>query len=159
MLKSHQINIIKAQTTEQIELIRYLFIDYSKELSFELDFQDFNQELEQLPGKYSEPEGLLLLAYYNDSVAGCVGLRRFEQGICEMKRLYVKQEFRGKGIGIKLSEAIILEAKKNEYKKMRLDTISNMKVAIGIYKKLGFYEIKTYRYNPIPDSVFMELII
>lgn len=159
MINSNNINIIKVNSKEQIKIIKSLFIEYSKELRFELDFQNFNNELEQLPGNYAEPEGVLLIAYYGNSVTGCVGLRQFEQDICEMKRLYVRQEFRGKGIGIKLSENVISEAKKIGYKKMRLDTISYMKEAIGIYKKIGFYEIEPYRHNPFSDAIFMELIL
>ncbi|OGU12944.1 MAG: hypothetical protein A2X61_09155 [Ignavibacteria bacterium GWB2_35_12] len=159
MLNNFPTNIIQVESVEQVNIVRSLFIEYSEELGFELDFQDFNKELEQLPGKYSAPDGLLLLAYYYDSIAGCVGLCRFEQDICEMKRLYIKPEFRGKGIGIKLSEAVIYEAKKIGYDKMRLDTISYMKEAIGIYRKLGFYEIRKYRHNPFSDAVFMELVL
>lgn len=159
MNKSNQINIVQAVSGKDFNIIRSLFSDYSKELGFELDFQDFKKELEQLEDMYSAPDGMLLIAYFNDSISGCVGLRKFDKEICEMKRLYVKSEFRGKGIGKKLSVTIISNAKIIGYKRMRLDTIMYMKEAIGIYKKLGFYEIESYRYNPIHDAVFLELIL
>ncbi len=159
MISSYQIKIVNVETDEQVNIIRSLFIEYSQELGFELNFQDFKRELDQLPCKYSAPYGLLLLAYYNNSIAGCVGLCKFEQDICEMKRLYVKPDFRNEGIGKKLSLAVISGAKKIGYKRMRLDTISYMKEAIGIYQKLGFYEIQPYRYNPFADALFMELIL
>ena len=109
-----------------------------------------------MPGDYAEPEGLILIAESEDKTAGCVALRKIDRETCEMKRLYVKPEFRGKKIGLLLAEKIIEEAKKIGYKKMRLDTTPQMKKAIQLYKSLGFKEIKPYRFNPIEGAIYME---
>ncbi|MBI5324048.1 MAG: GNAT family N-acetyltransferase [Ignavibacteriae bacterium] len=157
MHKNINIDIRKAESIEDMEIVRKLFENYSSELGFDLEFQDFNNELINLPGKYSAPEGCLLLARYSGQISGCVGLRKLDNDTCEMKRLYVKDEFRGISIGKNLALEIILEAKKIGYRKMRLDTLNTMYKAINIYKKIGFYEIKSYRFNPFNNAVFMEL--
>ena len=108
-------------------------------------------------GKYTQPNGRLFLAIYNKNVAGCVGLRKFENDICEMKRLYVRPDFRRKGIGKALSVAIINAAREIGYSTMRLDTVPWMKEAITLYHSMGFIDILAYRYNPIPGTVYMEL--
>jgi putative acetyltransferase len=167
------IKLIKAKTDKEILTIRKLFLEYAKSLDFELCFQDFDKELDELPGEYAEPHGMLLLAE-SDSVAsapradtrsrrlrpgktaGCVALRKIDREACEMKRLYVKPEFRGKKIGLLLAKKIIEEAKKIGYRKMRLDTTPQMKKAIELYKSLGFKEIKPYRFNPIEGAIYME---
>jgi ribosomal protein S18 acetylase RimI-like enzyme len=152
MLKIYQV-----QTQEELKEIRKLFIEYAGSLGFDLCFQNFEQELANLPGHYAPPEGCLLLAKYKNNFAGCVGLRKIKEGICEMKRLYVRLEFRGFKIGKKLAEAIIEQAQNIGYKHMRLDTIPSMKAARALYVSLGFEEITPYRYNPIEGAQFMEL--
>ncbi|MFX0034804.1 MAG: GNAT family N-acetyltransferase [Candidatus Hermodarchaeota archaeon] len=152
MLEIKQVN-----SEEQIKLTRKLFIEYAKYLDFDLDFQNFEEELKTLPGDYSPPDGRILLAFYNDNLAGCVGLRKFKDEICEMKRLYVRPEFRKKRIGRALSDAIINQALKIGYHFMRLDTLPHMKVAIALYLSLGFKEIKPYCYNPFEGAKFFEL--
>lgn len=123
-----------------------------------LCFQNFEQELAGLPGHYVPPDGRLLLAEYEGQLAGCVAMHAWEPGICEMKRLYLRPSFRGKGLGRVLAEAIIAEARNVGYQRMRLDTIEPiMKDAVEMYRKLGFREIAPYRPNPIAGAMYMEL--
>jgi len=125
-----------------------------------LCFQNFEQELATLPGDYAPPHGRLLLAEYESTLAGCVALHEWEAGICEMKRLYLRPSFRGKGLGRVLAEAIITEARNIGYQRMRLDTIEPiMKDAVEMYRKLGFREIAPYRLNPIAGAMYMELLL
>ena len=142
---------------EDIESARQLFLEYAKSLNFDLCFQGFDEELKNLPGDYSPPEGELLLAYSDGKLTGCAALRKFENDICEMKRLYIRSEFRGQGIGRQVAVRVIEDAKKSGYKKMRLDTLPAMQEAIKLYKDLGFKEIEPYRYNPIEGVYYMEL--
>jgi putative acetyltransferase len=150
-------NLLQADFEKDLPLIKEIFEEYASSLGFDLHFQEFKRELAELPGEYSPPKGRLLLAVRDDRIAGCVALRKLGEGSCEMKRLYVRPEFRGKGIGRKLAEAIIDEARKIGYTQMRLDTVPFMKEAIALYLSLGFKEIKPYRFNPIEGTKFMEL--
>ncbi len=150
-------NIIQAQTPQEIAEVRELFLEYAKSLDFELCFQNFDEELEGLPGSYSPPEGRLFLAERSGAIAGCIALRKLDEHICEMKRLYVKPRFRGNNLGKVLVEKLINEARKIGYQKMRLDTVPSMQTAQKLYKSMGFYEIRPYRENPVPGAVFMEL--
>lgn len=151
------LRILRVNTKQEIDLARDLFLEYADSLDFDLSFQDFQKEVEQLPGEYAHPAGCLLLAWYDSEVAGCVALRRISKEICEMKRLFVRPKFRGNGIGKALSTAIIEDARRTGYKRMRLDTVPAMKSAIALYESLGFKEIEPYRYNPIQGAKFMEL--
>jgi ribosomal protein S18 acetylase RimI-like enzyme len=151
------IHIVHAQTSEHYESIRSLFTQYADGLGFDLEFQNFNQELAILPGEYAAPDGCLLLAEDSGNWAGCVALRRLEDAICEMKRLYVIPDYRGQGLGRILAQAIISEARARGYNKMRLDTIASMNAARALYASLGFYTIEPYRYNPIEGASYMEL--
>jgi putative acetyltransferase len=151
------LRIIHAQSKAQIEQVRNLFSEYAASLGFDLSFQDFRQELNNLPGEYSSPSGRLLLAAEDHEIAGCVALRDLGNGACEMKRLYVRPRFRGRGVGKALAIAIIEEARKIGYRRMRLDTVPAMKEAIGLYRALRFKEITPYRYNPLHGALFMEL--
>ena len=153
------LKIACVESKEDLEHIRNLFKEYAAWLGFDLGFQDFEREFAELPGDYSPPDGQLLLATYGTHIAGCVALRKFSQGICEMKRLYVRPRFRDKGIGKSLSESIIAEARKAGYEQMRLDTVPSMKKAIALYRSLGFKEIEPYRHNPIEGATFMELAL
>jgi ribosomal protein S18 acetylase RimI-like enzyme len=152
-----EVNIISAGNKEDIESAKQLFLEYAKSLNFDLCFQGFDEELKNLPGDYSPPEGELLLAYSEGKLAGCVAFHKFENDICEMKRLFLRSEFRGQGIGRQLTVRVIDDAKKIGYKKMRLDTLPAMKEAIQLYKDLGFNEINPYRYNPIEGVCYMGL--
>jgi putative acetyltransferase len=135
-----------------------LFLEYARSLGVNLCFQNFEQELAGLPDHYAPPDGRLLLAEYGGQLAGCVALHQWETGICEMKRLYLRPAFRGKGLGRVIAETIIGEARNIGYQHMRLDTIEPiMKDAVEMYRKLGFREIAPYRPNPIAGAMYMEL--
>ena len=152
------LKIIQAKTPEQIATVRELFLEYARSLNFSLCFQSFEQELASLPGDYAPPSGRLLLAQFDSRPAGCVAMRPLEHGICEMKRLYVRRQFRGHNIGRRLSEAIISEAREAGYARMRLDTVAPlMRVAVQLYRELGFYDSRSYRPNPIAGTLQMEL--
>lgn len=146
-----------ALTEKLIKKTRKLFIEYTNYLAIDLDFQNFKDELNSLPGNYAPPEGCILLAYYKGKIAGCVGVRKFQDDICEMKRLYVRPKFRRQDIGKGLSMSIIHKAKEIGYKYIRLDTLPFMKEAIKLYTRLGFKEITPYRYNPFEGTKFFEL--
>jgi carbonic anhydrase len=159
-------SITEAQSASQIAQARELMLEYAQSLGISLSFQNFEEEMATLPGAYALPEGCLLLARVNAEVnneadgelAGCVALRKFEPGICEMKRLYIRPRFRGLGLGKKLALGIIAKARTLGYKRMRLDTIEPlMKDAVGLYLRLGFHEIPAYRVNPMPQTRYMEL--
>ena len=149
--------LVQAQSHDDLLAARQLFMEYADWLGVDLCFQGFQQELDGLPGDYAPPDGQLLLAAEDDQAVGCVAMRKLGDGICEMKRLYVRPEHRGKGLGRKLAEAIIQEARATGYQKMRLDSLMSLKEAAGLYRSLGFTEISPYRHNPLPDAVFMEI--
>jgi putative acetyltransferase len=150
--------VAQAESPAQITQARELFLEYAQSLSFSLCFQSFDTELAGLPGDYAPPEGRLLLAYYENQLAGCVALHKLEPEICEMKRLYLRPEFRGKGLGRALANHIIAEARQIGYQRIRLDTVEPlMKDAVAMYRKIGFKEIAPYRPNPIAGALYMEL--
>ena len=150
--------LIQAESTEEIISARELFKEYSAGLGIDLCFQSFEKELAELPGGYAPPSGRLLVAIAENQSGGCVALRKIADGICEMKRLYVRPEFRGTGLGHALAEAIILAAREIGYQRMRLDTLpGKMDRAIAMYRSLGFKEIRPYYSNPVEGALFMEL--
>ncbi len=150
--------MIQAETEQEIASARELFREYEKWLGMDLCFQGFEEELKTLPGRYAMPEGRLLLAYWSDKVAGCIASRKIGEGICEMKRLFVRSEFQGLKIGVHLIEHLISEAKAAKYSFMRLDTLpSKMGKAAELYRSYGFYPIPPYYDNPYEGVVFMEL--
>jgi putative acetyltransferase len=146
----------QAESAEQIEEARALFREYSEQLGVDLCFQGFEQELAGLPGEYAPPKGRLLLASHGGSPIGCAALRDLGGGACEMKRLYVRSEGRGVGVGRRLAEALIAEARAIGYTLMRLDTLPQMREALILYRSLGFYEIGPYRFNPVEGTVYLE---
>src|SRR4051812_279978 len=150
--------IIQVQTVTEIGAVRDLFVEYAQSLGFSLCFQGFDHELSHLPGDYAPPRGRLLLALVDGQPAGCAGLHPLTGDICEIKRLYVKPEFRGQQLGKRLAEEIIAAAKKIGYNRMRLDTVEDrMKTAVKMYCEMGFVEIEPYRENPMPSTLYLEL--
>ena len=151
-------DVTQAESPEQIAAIRELFLEYSHSLSFSLCFQSFDEEIAGLPGDYAPPEGRLILVTFESQAAGCVALHKLDDEVCEMKRLYVRPQFRGKGLGKALAERVINEARAIGYKKLRLDTVEPvMRTAVAMYRQLGFREIAPYRSNPIEGALYMEL--
>lgn len=149
--------IIQAVTEQQIAEAKAIFREYETWLGMSLCFQGFEEELAGLPGKYAPPNGRLYLAYSGDEVIGCIAMRKIETGICEMKRLYLREAARGKGVGNQLIELVIGDAKSMGYEKMRLDTYPpKMGKAVDLYRSHGFYEIPRYYDNPNEDVLFME---
>lgn len=154
------LSFVQAESAAQIAQARELFLEYAKSLGFSLCFQNFDKELASLPGDYSPPDGRLLLAEYESQVAGCVALHKLADGICEMKRLYLRPQFRGKGLGRALAGRIIAEARQIGYQRMRLDTVEPvMKDAVAMYRRIGFREIAPYCQNPMPGALYMELLL
>ncbi len=151
------LEIIQAATTAQIDTARTLFREYESRLGMDLCFQGFEAELVSLPGRYAEPGGRLLIARFDENIAGCVALRKIEDGICEMKRLYVRDDFRGLSIGPRLVNRVINDAKTIGYNKIRLDTYPpKMGNAVKLYESHGFYPIPPYYENPHEGVLFME---
>jgi putative acetyltransferase len=151
------LEIFDAHTPAQVDAIRELFLEYAGSLEIDLCFQNFREELETLPGAYTPPDGGLLLARSDRAAAGCVAFRKIESATCEMKRLYVRPAFRGKGLGRALALAAIRHARKSGFGTMLLDTLRSMKSAIQLYESLGFARIEPYYHNPSGCALFMEL--
>ena len=146
-----------AESGEPLNTIRELFREYEQYIGVDLCFQDFENELKSLPGAYSRPQGRLYLIESGGEIAGCAALRKFDETACEMKRLYVRENFRGRGLGREAAELIVADARKIGYERMMLDTLPAMTEAIALYETLGFIKIPEYRQNPIVGAVFMEM--
>jgi ribosomal protein S18 acetylase RimI-like enzyme len=148
----------QVESEEDIRETRKLFDEYVDWLGVNLCFQNYDKEVAELPGEYTPPTGRLLLALQDDQIAGCIALRKLKDGVCEMKRLFVRPAYRGDGLGRILAERIINEARETSYERMRLDTLpGKMDRAIAMYRRLGFVEIERYYDNPYEDALFMEL--
>jgi len=145
-----------ADSPANVEQARLLFKEYEASLGVSLCFQGFEEELAGLPGAYAPPRGRLLLAWEGETLAGCGALRPLGQDVCEMKRLYLRPSFRGRGAGRLLAESLIKEARSIGYARMRLDTLTSMTSAIPLYRSLGFREIAPYTANPVPGALFLE---
>ena len=166
MTLSVSISIAPPGDTTDHEAIKGLFIEYAQSLGFSLAYQDFASELAGFPGKYAPPTGALLLARANGEAAGAVALRQLEPAICEMKRLYVRPNFRhlrtpdGQSIGRALAHGIVAQARALHYQRLRLDTVAGkMAAAVKLYQSIGFVEIPPYYLSPIPDTAYMELVL
>jgi len=152
--------LFQASSTEEVKQARQLFEEYAAWLGINLCFQNFDKELAGLPGDYAPPSGRLFLAAEDDKVMGCVALRKIGEGIGEMKRLYVRPAFRGRGLGRTLTEKLIAEANQLGYATLRLDTLpGKMEQAVALYRSLGFQEIAPYYQNPVAGATFMELVL
>ncbi len=156
------LEIISVKNNEDIDVARSILEEYLACREFEnsifpQEVQAFQKQLSKLPAEFAGPSGCLFLAMHGELPAGCVGLRDLGNGICEMKRLYVRPEFRGLKIGRKLMESIIAEARRIGYSAIRGDTIPSMQAAQALYASFGFKEIGPYRYNPIEGVKFIEL--
>lgn len=145
--------MIEAAT--DLAIVRELILEYAHSLGVDLSFQHLDEELTDLATFYD----LVLIAQQEEGVAGCVALRRIDDNVCEMKRLYIRPQFRGRGIGRTLVDAIIDSARLRHFKRMRLDTLPSMQDAMKLYESIGFVDIEPYRYNPIAGSRYMELAL
>ena len=146
-----------AQGVEDMEAVRMLFVEYQTALGVDLCFQGFDRELAGLPGDYAPPGGRLLVARADGEAVACVALRPLGTGTCEMKRLYVRSSQRGLGLGRALAEAVIDEARRAGYERMRLDTLPSMTEAAALYERLGFRDIEPYYENPVAGARFLQL--
>ena len=149
--------LIAGHDLKYLPIVRTLFREYADAIEVDLCFQDFDRELAELPGKYAPPTGRLIVAFEGSEPAGCIALRAIGDGICEMKRLYVRPPFRRQGLGRKLAHATLAAAREEKYELMRLDTLASMHDAIALYESLGFQQIPAYCHNPEDNAVFMEL--
>lgn len=140
-----------------LENIKLLFNEYTTMLGVNLAFQGYDEEIKNLPGKYALPYGRLYIAYYDNKAAGCIALRKFENDGCEMKRLFVRPEYRHLKIGKKLVDKIIEDARELKYKYMVLDTLSNLHEAVSLYRKSGFQEVEAYYENPLDNVLYFKL--
>ena len=145
------------QRATDMAVVRTLFREYADDIGLDLAFQGFAAELVRLPGEYAPHDGELLIAKEDGRPAGCVALKRFDATRCEMKRMYVRPDFRGRSLGRALAEAIIEAARERGYEAMLLDTLARLDAAIRLYRSLGFEVIPPYNDNPLPDVVHMRL--
>ena len=147
---------ILAENKPDIETVREMFEEYQRELSVDLCFQSFQEELDTLPGKYGPPRGSLYLAFYGGQLAGCGALRPLEDGCCEIKRIYVRTSFRKLGIARAMSQKLLEDAASRGYQTVKLDTLARLEGALSLYRSLGFRETTPYNFNPEADIVYME---
>jgi GNAT superfamily N-acetyltransferase len=151
------LNIVPAASAKDLANVRILFNEYSGLVAEALCFQNFGREIEALPGEYAPPGGILLIARDRAAAAGCVALRRIDAGTGEMKRMYVREAFRGTGLGRRLALAVIDEARQRGYKRVVLDTLPKLSSAIALYRSLGFRETAPYLASPTPGAICFEL--
>lgn len=148
---------IVTATAQDIEDVRILFGEYSGLVAEALCFQNFDEEREALPGAYAPPGGILLVARDGDSAAGCAALRRLNAETGEMKRMYVREQYRGSGLGRRLAMEVIAQARKRKYSRVVLDTLPKLTSAIALYRDLGFRETGPYLPSPTPGALCFEL--
>ena len=153
------ISISEAKSSEDYQEVKLLIEKYVKFLGMDLEFQGFSNEMDALNSMYATPRGAMILAKDKKKLIGCIGLRPFRNKIAEMKRMYVDEEYRGKGIGEKLLKSFLEKARQLKYERIWLDTLPELKAANSLYKKYGFKEMDPYRYNPRSDAIFLELVL
>lgn len=154
------IRIKEATSNEAYSIAIKLIKEYVSQLGVDLSFQNFNREIQNIEQQYARPKGIMIIVYNeHEKAIGCFGIRLYEASICELKRMYLKKEYRGMGIGKELLAKSIELGKDLGYKKMRLDTLPSMQAAIGLYKNMGFYEIPAYRFNPIEGTKYFEIVL
>jgi len=151
------LKIVPATTAQDLTDVRSLFGEYAGLVAEALCFQNFDEELEALPGAYAPPAGALLVARDGETAAGCVALRRLDAGTAEMKRMYVRETHRGTGLGRTLAAAVIDEARKRGHGRIVLDTLPKLTTAIALYRDLGFRECGPYLASPTPGALCFEL--
>lgn len=160
MTDSPRIQLVVAEAPELVDAARGIFREYAASLSVDLCFQNFDAELDALPGEYAEPDGVLLLAYVDDQLAGCGAMRPLRDvdhaNACEMKRLYVRPAFRRFGLGRLLAQTLMDEARRGGYSVILLDTLDDMEAARELYASLGFVEVPPYYYNPVPGAHYLR---
>ena len=154
------LTLVEANSEEDYAQAASLFKEYAAQLSVDLSFQNFSQELANIRDQYGRPDGIIVLAYAGpNQLCGCFAIRKLEHEVCELKRMYLRKEYRGQGFGRKLLDSALQQAKKLAYQKMRLDTLPEMKQAIQLYKNMGFYDIPAYCYNPVPGTRYLEVLL
>lgn len=162
-LSTVRVSVLDCPEPSDLALVREIFLEYSRSLTIDLCFQNFEQELARLPGEYSAPRGALLLAWAGEVVAGCGALRPADEAdyvnACEMKRLFVRPQYRRFGIGRLLSEKILDLARAKAYDSILLDTLNEMEAARALYEDLGFIEIPPYYHNPIPGAHYLRAVL
>ena len=151
------IRITEARWPDDRALVETLFREYVARLGEDISFQNFEDEFSTLPGKYARPGGVVLIAREGDEAAGVIAYRMFEPGVAEMKRLYVRDAFRGRGLGRELANELIEDARERGYRTMLLDTLASMQAARGLYRDLGFVPVEPYYDNPLPGVAYMAL--
>ena len=152
-----QIQVGEAHWPRDHGVVEALFREYVGSLAEDISFQDFEAEFTGLPGKYARPGGVVLIAHNGNEAAGAVAYRMVEPGVCEMKRLYIRPAFRGKGIARELANELIDDARRQGYRTMLLDTLGSMSAARALYRDLGFVPIAPYYDNPLPGVMYMAL--
>ena len=154
---SMSLRALSASDSTELEHVRQFFRNYAAWLGVDLSFQGFADELANLPGAYGDVDGRLFFAEFDGRPAGCVGIRRFSEGVCEMKRLYVDPELRGHGVGRQLALEAIKAAQALGYRRILLDTMPMMRIAVKLYRELGFTEAPAYYPSPIEGTIFLTL--
>ncbi|GGH65636.1 N-acetyltransferase [Comamonas phosphati] len=155
------VDLLAPSEHEEMDAVRQIFQEYADSLNVDLEFQGFETEIAELPGDYAPPRGQLLLARVDGAIAGCCALRPLDDcdypNAAEMKRLYVRQAFRGFGLGRQLAEAMLDVARRAGYDHVLLDTLDDMESARALYVELGFEAIEPYYHNPIPGAHYLKV--
>ncbi len=152
----NEIEYIRVSTDMEYSQAKEIFIEYQQFLNVDLCFQSFESELSNLNIIYQEPKGIIILAKYDKQIVGSIALKPIEVNNCEIKRLYIKPAFRGKGIGKELLNLIMEFAVGSNYAKIKLDTLANLTEAISLYRNSGFIETNAYVYNPLESVIYFE---